>query len=140
MAFEWLKSGLGKFTQPDFMNGVAKTMGMFAAKSPHRWYGDFLQSTVVPNAAYFGNLVRTTELLVGAVLVVAGFVWLKQRRMSFLMHTLLIVALAAGALLNLNFYLAAGFTSPSTEGINLVMGLTQLVLAGYYLIGYKATK
>jgi hypothetical protein len=140
IAFEWLKSGLGKFTKPGFMNSIEQTMTAFAAKTPHQWYSEFLKANVIPNANYFGNLVRWSEVLFGVILVTGGLALMRQNRLSFWMHKVLVIALLGGALLNLNFYFAAGWSSPSTEGINIVMSLVQLVLAAYYLVGYKPSK
>ena len=140
IAFEWLKSGIGKFTKPGFMNSIEQTMTVFATKTPHQWYSEFLRANVIPNANYFGNVVRWTEVLVGITLLAAGIALVRQGKLSFLLHKVLLVALLGGALLNLNFYFAAGWSSPSTEGINIVMGLVQLVLVAYYAVGYKPTK
>lgn len=132
VAIEWLMSGWGKFADDKFMLGFEKTVGAFAAKTPHSFYADFLNNTVAANADLFANLVRTGELLIGVALVVFGVYYLTQKKLDPIYRSILVVALICGAFLNLNFYLAAGWSSPSTAGINVLMGLVQLILAGFY--------
>ncbi|MBI3984064.1 hypothetical protein HY346_02080 [Candidatus Microgenomates bacterium] len=134
LAYEWLKSAWGKFMAPDFMNGIDKTLSTFASKTPQRWYGDFLGSA---DATVFGNVTRFSELLVGLGLVFGTvYIW-KRLTGPRIFKLVLPVALLGGALLNLNFYWAAGWSSPSTAGINLVMGSVQAILGGYYLWRFK---
>lgn len=129
LAYEWLNSGIGKFTKPEFMAGIDKTLATFANKTNFSWYGDFLGSA---NAQLFGNITRLSEVLIGLGLL-AGIAYLIKRSLPGWILWASIVAAFGGALLNLNLYLAAGWSSPSTAGINVVMGLTQLVL-GWYLL------
>src|SRR5687767_14946359 len=69
LAYEWLQSGIGKFRKPDFMAGIAKTLQGFAAKTPHKWYADWLKSA---DPQLLGNLTRFSEVLVGLALAVGG--------------------------------------------------------------------
>jgi hypothetical protein len=133
LAFEWLHSGWGKWSAPAFMDGIGATLMNFAAKTPYAWYADFLRSTAVPNAQLFGTLIRTGELAVGIALALGGLLLLAQKRVSPGIGWLLVAANLGGALMNLNFYLASGAMSPSGAGINLVMMLIHLVLAGFYV-------
>lgn len=132
VALEWLMSGWGKFADDKFMLGFSKTVGAFAAKTPYNFYASFLKDTVAANPDFYANLVRTGELLIGVALVAFGAYYLTQKQLPNLYRGLLVAALLCGALLNLNFYLAAGWSSPSTAGINVLMGLVQLILAGFY--------
>lgn len=132
VALEWLMSGWSKFSSDKFVLGFEKTIGAFAAKTPHAIYADFLKNTVLANPDFFANLVRVGEVLIGVALVVFGVYYLLQKKLDPIYRVILIVALACGAFLNLNFYLAAGWSSPSTAGINVLMGLTQVILAVFY--------
>lgn len=133
MAVEWLQSGWGKFTDSKFMDGIEKTLGAFSSpKNPNEWYASFLRDTAVPNADMFGNLVRTSELLGGLVLLIGGFLVLRSG-VTKTVAWVLAVTLLGLAFMNTNFYFAAGYTSPSTAGVNMVMGLTQLILGVFYL-------
>lgn len=134
IAFEWIKSSWGKFAEPDFMNNISKTLGAFSSPgNPNEWYASFVRERLLPNANLFGNVTRFSELLAGLALALGGAWLLTQRNLRKPVALVVLIALVGGALLNFNFYFAAGWTSPSAEGINLVMGLVQLVLAGYYL-------
>lgn len=137
LAFEWLHSGWGKWAAPGFMDNIGKTLAGFGSKTPYTTYGSFLNETIVPNAETFGNLIRTGEIGVGLALALAGIILLVQKKLSPLATWLLVVAFLAGALMNLNFFLAAGWSSPSTWGVNLVMGLIHLILGLYYLLNRK---
>lgn len=132
VAIEWLMSGWGKFADDKFMLGFEKTIGAFASKTPHSFYADFLNNTILTNAELVANLVRTGELLIGVALVVFGVYYLLQKKLELIYRLLLIVALLCGVILNINFYFAAGWSSPSTAGINVLMGLVQAILAGFY--------
>jgi len=137
LAFEWLHSGWGKWSDPAFITNIGKTLTAFAAKNPSPWYTNFLNNTALPHAETFGNAIRTGELSVGIVLALMGLLLLAKKRLAPAGVWIMIIALFAAALMNLNFYLAAGWTSPSTSGINVVMGLIHIVLALYYVCNRK---
>lgn len=140
IAVEWLLSGVGKFTKPDFMGGIAGTLKAFASKSNYEWYQTIMNNWLVPNAELIGNVVRVSEVAIGLALLFLGYLTVQRKKVSQTLVMGLVVALYAGALLNLNFYLAAGWSSPSTKGINIVMGLVQAILGTYYLLRFKETK
>lgn len=133
LALEWLLSGWGKFTKPDFMAGIGKTLSTFAGKTTVGWYGGFLDNVVVPNASLFGNLVRCGEILVSLTLIIGGILAVRSDKLHPLASWALVIALYGAAFMNLNFYLAAGWSSPSTAGVNMVMGLAQLIIGTHYL-------
>jgi hypothetical protein len=133
LAFEWLHSGWGKWSAPGFMDNIGKSLEGFAAKTPYTAYASFLKSSVVPNAELFGNTIRTGELAVGVALALGGILLLTQKRLPAVATWLLAIACFGGALMNLNFFLASGWSSPSTWGVNMVMGLALFILGVYYL-------
>ena len=137
LAYEWLHSGWGKWSDPAFMAGIGKSLAGFAAKTPYGWYANFLKSTAIPNAQVFGNVTRSGELLVGTALLLGGIVLLARKRLPAVAIWLVAIACFGGALMNVNFYLSAGWSSPSTSGINLVMGLVELILGIYYIANRK---
>ena len=137
LAYEWLHSGWGKWSETGFISNIAKTLSSFADKTPFTHYGDFLRNIAIYNAELFGNIIRTGEILVGTALVVGGILLLYKKNLPEPATWLLAIALLGGALMNLNFFLAAGSTSPSTWGVNMVMGLIHLILAIYYVINRK---
>lgn len=132
MGVEWLRSGIEKLTASDFPATAGKALAGFASKNPTGWYRDFLTASVIPNATAFGYLIEWAETLTGVALIVtAGILLYRSRgRIATAAETVAGVALLGGALMSWNFWLAAGWMSESTDGVNLVMGLTQLVLLG----------
>lgn len=133
MAYEWLQSGWGKFASSGFMDSIGKTLQGFASKTNFGFYADFLNAFAVPNPALFGNVVRFSELAAGLALAVGGFLVLRFNQLPKFVTIILIAALYGGALLNANLYMAAGWSSPSTAGINIVMFLVQAILGTFYL-------
>ena len=132
LAFEWLHSGWGKWAGPGFMDSISKTLEGFATKTPYKAYGAFLNSTAVTNADMFGNAIRLGEMGVGIALVISGVLLLTKKRLPSWAVALMVVAFLGGALMNLNFFMASGWSSPSTWGVNMVMGFIHLIFAIYY--------
>jgi hypothetical protein len=133
IALEWALSGYGKFAKPDFMAGIGKALETFAAKTGYGFYESFLKAVAIPNAIVFGNAIRISEVLIAATLVIGGLIVLKKEHLHPLLTWALILALFGGVLMNLNFYFASGWSSPSATGINMIMGLTQAALGFYYI-------
>lgn len=133
-AFEWLRASYGKFVvepgQPGFIESMPKTLSFFAKDNPYQFYIDFLKNA---DPSLLGNLTRYSELAVGLALAIAALGLILKLGSRKLMLALGALGALGGMLLNLNFYLAASHTSPSTESVNLVMGLVQLILLGYFL-------
>jgi thiosulfate dehydrogenase [quinone] large subunit len=127
IGWEWLVAGWAKVTSPvwtgnlagtalsGFLKGaMAKTAG--AHPDVSMWYAQFLQHTVLPNAASFSYLVAYGELLVGIALILGAFTG---------------VAAFFGAFMNMN-YLFAG-----TISTNPVMFLLELLLIlGWRVAGW----
>ena len=70
------QSRLEKVSDPNFVSGMAKTLGIFASNNPTAWYKDLLTSTGIPNATTFGWLVGYGEFVVGIALLAAAAVYL----------------------------------------------------------------
>jgi thiosulfate dehydrogenase [quinone] large subunit len=81
---------------------------------PNLWYVNFLKGIVIPHASLFAGLVTYGEILVGIALVLG--------------LATSIVALI-GAFLNANYYFAAAQTGASTQGINALFIVVQLLFA-----------
>lgn len=110
---QWFMAGFEKIIKPEFSNDLTKTLGYFASKNPHAWYANLIHDIFIPNAKIFANLVSFGELLIGLALILG---------------LLTNIALIFAIFLNLNFYFATGWTSPSASGINLLMILVQIIL------------
>lgn len=137
--FIWARSSYGKFVSGSFVDGLGATLGRFADKNPYPWFKSFLQGVAIPNASTFGQLVLWGEFLV-AVSIVLGVLYLlvNPKAKCGLMCLGLTLGLFGGALMNLFFWLASGYTSPSTDGLNLLMFVTQVVGIFYILRLQKA--
>lgn len=124
----WLKSSYGKLTGGVFVDGLGKTLTMFASKNPYPWYKDFLTTIAIPNAKTFGLLTMWGELL-SAVSIIASVVILIATGGSKLIKIVLLLGLLGGAFLNAVFWLASAWTGPSTDSLNLLMLVLQAIAA-----------
>jgi thiosulfate dehydrogenase [quinone] large subunit len=133
IALEWLHANWSKWSGPDFISNINLTLQGFAAKTSYSFYSSFLKSVAIPNAELFGNAIRLGELGVGLALIIGGVFLLKFNKLRMPYIGIIIAACFAGALMNLNFFLATSWTGPSAAGLNLVMGLIELILGIYYI-------
>jgi thiosulfate dehydrogenase [quinone] large subunit len=113
IGYIWLNSAIEKIAGGQFVGGLAKTLGTFASKNPIGWEKAFLTNVAIPNATVFGYLSMYGELLVGLALLLGIFSE---------------VGAIAGLFMSLSFYFAAGWTSVSTDTLNLVMAGIQVIL------------
>ncbi len=141
LAYEWYATGMEKLLAGDFIANMPKSLAAFAGNNPHLWYQNILNSYIVERAALFGYLVEWGEAFAGLGLVL-GMAWYifassaKQKRMALILS---IASLVGGALMNANFYFAAGWLSPSTHGVNLVMLWASLALIYGWISEYRAS-
>jgi hypothetical protein len=133
ISFEWLHSGWGKWFGPGFMDNIGKTLAGFAAKNPYPGFANFLTTTAIPNAQVFGQVIRTGEIAVGIALLLSGIIWLTQKSHPVWASWLVALAFFGAALMNLNFFIASGWTSPSTWGINILMLALEIILGIFYI-------
>lgn len=133
----WVRSSYGKLTGGNFAQTLGETLSKVAPKNPYPWYKDFLNSVAIPNSQVFGTLVLTGEFL-SAVLITAGALGLLlSPRPHKLLSKALITGLLIGAFLNITFWLGFGYTSPSTNSLNLLMAAVQIIGVIYVLKGFK---
>lgn len=117
----FLRSGYGKLVGGTFVDGLAKTLGFFASENPLPFVKSFLENIAIPNATLFGFLTMGGELYAGLVLISAALLLFFHKSLPMVLSILLITGLIVTASLNAVFLLSAGWTSPSTESVNLVM-------------------
>lgn len=82
-------------------------------------------------------MVRISEVGVGIALTLGSIILIAKGKLNPIIVWVLALALFGAALMNLNFYLAAGFTSPAVSGINLVMGFIEISLSIFYITNRK---
>lgn len=122
----WLKSSLAKFSSGNFVSGLGTTLSKAADKNPYPWYKQFLNSVAIPNSQVFGTLVLWGEFLSAAAIILGSLILLKKGSNKFA-RWILIAGLAGGLFLNITFWLAFGYTSPSTDSLNLLMGVIEVI-------------
>lgn len=135
LAYEWLSGGIEKIHGGQFVSNIGKTLSRFETGNPHEWYVGSILHTAKNAPELFGQLVQWGELLAGIGLVIALVMYGlgKQTTLKSAARILALLSLLGGAFMNANFYYAAGWTSPSTGGLNLLMFLLQTVLFFFWL-------
>lgn len=135
LAYEWLSGGIEKIHGGQFVSNIGKTLSRFENGNPHGWYVGSILHAAKNASGLFGQLVQWGELLagigLGITLVVYGLG--RQPTLKNTARVLAILSLLGGAFMNANFYYAAGWTSPSTGGLNLLMFLLQIVLIVFWM-------
>ncbi len=135
LAYEWFFAGWGKIYGGQFVPNMGKTLARFENGNPHGWYVDSLLSVAKNAPTLFGQLVQWGELLAGIGLVAAVilYVFCKVQRLQKIAKYTAIASLFGGVFMSLNFYFAAGWTSPSTGGLNALMFWLQMVLIMFWI-------
>lgn len=130
LAYEWLSAGWEKVNAGQFVPNISKTLDHFENGNPHEWYIASILALAKSHPVTFGMLIQWGELLVGIGLVAAlvFYTFCQQQSFKSLARFIAGPALLGGAFMNLNFYLAAGWTSPSTGGLNMLMFLVEVIL------------
>jgi len=128
----WLKSSYGKVMGGKFVSSMEGVLKKFASENPYPFVKSFLETMAIPNAPLFGFLTMWGEVLVALSLLVS-LVILYLGNGKRLLWMLLSLGLFGGAFLNAIFYLSAGWTSPSSESLNLLMFAIEVIVAVYVL-------
>lgn len=123
----WLRSSLGKFPPEKFIGSLGQVLEKFASKNPFPWYKDFLENAAIPNAEVFGLLTFWGEFFTALAVTGASLFLLLKSAKSRPVLILLLLGLGGGMFLNGTFWLASGWTSPSTDSLNLLMFTLELI-------------
>lgn len=127
VGYVFLKSGFEKIEGGKFVGGLAGTLEKFASKNPYPFFKNFLETVAIPNSTLFGVMTMWGEFLAGLALVLGSLYLIFSKGSNKLVYWGLLVSFLGAMLLNGTFYFAAGWTSPSTESLNLVMFFVGLV-------------
>ncbi len=140
LGFIWARSSVEKITEGTFVQNFPSIISKFVSKNPYEWYTRFLQHVVSPNAWVFSFLIMWGEFITAMLILTnsAYLFWFREKS-SRLAVFLLALGLSGGFLLNLNFWLASGWMSPSSDTLNLFMMGVELVGVGI-LFNYLYTK
>lgn len=129
----WLKSSLGKFTGGTFVSSLGATLTKTADKNPYPWFKDFLTSVAIPNSAIFGFMVLWGEFFTAVSIISGSAMLLLNPKASRFATLILIAGLVVGLFLNINFWLGFGYSNPSTDSLNLLMAVIELIGAALVL-------
>lgn len=127
LGLDWLRSSIGKITGGKFVSTLTPTLGKFISNNPNIWYDNFTKNIVIPNSKIFGNLIMWGEFLSAVSITISSLYLLLEKKENKKIEFLLLLGLIGGAFLNFNFYFAAGWTSPSTESLNLIMFVVEAI-------------
>lgn len=117
----WLNGGIEKLLNPSFPRQFADSLaaGGFVSQAPPFFRG-FMQSTVVPNAELFAQLIRAGELTVGIALILGFLTNLAALGSVALSISIL---LSAGGV-----RLGTGLGAPEFININVLVALISIVI------------
>lgn len=143
LAYEWWTAGWEKVSSSAFVEDIGRTLAAFASRNPFPWYKSFLEGFAARNSTLLAYAVEWTQIVIGLTLALFAAVILYRpddagRNRRWLRCA--IWCLAAGAVMNANFYLAAGWNNPGTRGVNVVMFWSQIVLMYVWASTLRAAK
>lgn len=117
----WLNGGIEKLLNPNFPRQFAQSLeaGGFVSQAPP-FFRSFMESTVVPNAELFAQLVRFGELTVGVALVLGLLTNFAAIGSIFLSANILLSQGGVG--------LGTGLGSPEFVNVNVLVALISLVI------------
>lgn len=116
----WIRSGYGKLTG-GFVGTLDKALMKFASENPYPFIKGFLNTIAIPNHLIFSVLTQWGELFTGLSLIICSVILIVYPKVNKFFLIVLSLGLLVGAILNLTFWFSAGWMSPSTDGLNLLM-------------------
>ena len=104
ISYIWLTAGISKFLNKEFISSFSSTIENFAKNTPHDFYVNFLNQSIIPNSYIFAQLTIWGEILTGV---------------AFLLGFPMVIAVLAGILMNINYYFVA--TNTPSHFINILL-------------------
>lgn len=123
----WLRSSLSKFISGNFVSSLGDVLSKTAAKNPYPLFKQFLITIAIPNSQVFGSLVLWGEFLTALAIIFGSASLLLRPKAVRLQSFILIAGLVGGLFLNITFWLGFGYTSPSTDSLNLLMTAIEII-------------
>lgn len=124
----WLRSSIGKLTEGTFVENLNQTFARFAENNPYPWYKNLITTIAIPNFETIGAIVMWTEFVVALITLFCAIILLFRPIVQKPVLATLSIGLILGIILNVNFYFASGWTSPSSESLNFLMIAFQIIL------------
>ncbi|MCL6432264.1 MAG: DoxX family membrane protein [Anaerolineae bacterium] len=109
----FIHAGWEKVVEAGFAANLPNTLARFASNNPYPWMKALLEGVAIPNAGLFAVLFSWGELLVG---------------LSLFFGVLSQIGLLGALAMNLTFFFAAGWTSPSTSTANQMMIFAEIIM------------
>lgn len=123
----WSRSSYGKLTGGTFVSSLGQTLSKVTDKNPYPFFKQFLTDVAIPNSVLFGNLTLWGEVLVAISITVGAILLLFNPSVNKLVYLAVIGGLVGGLLLNVVFWFGFGYTSPSTDSVNLLMAAIEVI-------------
>lgn len=123
----WLRSSIGKITGGKFVDSLGTTLTKIAQNNPFPWFKSFLQTVAISNSKIFGTLTMWGEFFTALAIILGSAYLLFYKGDQRLGMVVLILGLLGGMFLNAIFYLGFGYSNVSTESLNLLMFLVELI-------------
>ncbi len=134
IGFEWIGAGYEKLSSGTFPQDLTKIIAYFASRNPYPWYRDFLVWLTSQNVRALGYIVEWGQFAAGIALIAGPltYLWAHSKTLKKIVVACMVAALIGGVIMNAHFYLASGWTSAGTSGVNYLMFWSQLLLI-YFL-------
>lgn len=127
VGFIWARSSYGKISGGEFVSSLGKTLTKNVQTNPYSFYADFLQVVAIPNSEIFAQMTMWGEFLTAVSIIGGALYLLLKNPKEKLAFYVLIAGLVGGFFLNINFWFAFSWTSPSAGSLNLLMMLIQFI-------------
>ncbi|MBO0779462.1 MAG: hypothetical protein J2P37_11605 [Ktedonobacteraceae bacterium] len=149
MGYEWLLSALNKLLNARYVADFPRMLQQMASpENPNGWWDTFIHQQVLPSAPRWAILVEIGELGVALGFFAGALLWASGRfpdeGWTRWLNISIIVAIAAGVLMTVNYYLMAGHTlpwlnlaDPFDEGLSLDGVLTGIGV-GLFVLHVRA--
>jgi thiosulfate dehydrogenase (quinone) large subunit len=136
LGYEWLLSALNKLFSQDYVRDLSPMLQQMALPgNPNDWWVAFIQQVVLPRTPQWAQLIEVGEFGVALGCFVGAVLWASGRfpraRWARWLNVGVLVALAGGVLLTLNYDWMAGAafpwvnpSDPFDEGVSLDSVLT----------------
>jgi hypothetical protein len=130
----WLAGSIEKILpgHQAFVKTLTSDINSFAINNPYHFYQDYLYNSVLSHIQLYSYLVPWGELAVALMFFVGIYLVLVKKSNPYLSY-LIIASLFGAIFMNINFWLAAGWTSPFIYIINLVMIVLEAIYIYYWL-------
>ncbi len=123
----WAKSSYGKFLSGNFASSLGGSLSKVLDKNPYPFFKQFLTTTIIPNSQMFGLLVFWGEFLTAVSIIIGSLILLFGKKWNKVGALVLIGGLIGGFFLNMIFWLGFGYTSASTDSLNLLMAVIEVI-------------